>query len=65
MPQVCTRCQRTTNQPVVVAIEYGASTGGGTVYACPDCAPTYPKQRAPFDRNDHADNELHGVPRLD
>ncbi|EFL26249.1 hypothetical protein SSOG_05963 [Streptomyces himastatinicus ATCC 53653] len=49
MPQVCARCQRTTSQPVVVAIEYGASVGGGTVFACPDCAPTYPKQRDPFD----------------
>ena len=47
--QVCARCQETTGQPVVVAIGYGASAGGGTVYACPDCAPTFPKQRDPFD----------------
>ena len=47
--QVCARCQTTTRQPVVVAIAYGASVGGGTVYACPECAPTFPKQRDPFD----------------
>ncbi|MGR3933839.1 hypothetical protein [Streptomyces sp. BRA346] len=49
MPQVCARCQQTTSEPVVVAIEYGASAGGGTVFACPDCAPTFPQQRDPFD----------------
>ena len=48
MPQVCARCQTTTRQPVVVAIAYGASAGGGTVYACPTRAPTFPKQRGPF-----------------
>jgi hypothetical protein len=49
MPQICARCQKSTREPVVVAIGYGASVGGGTVYACPGCAPTFPKQRAPFD----------------
>jgi len=49
MPQVCARCQTTTREPVVVAIGYGASAGGGTVYACPDCASTFPQQRDPFD----------------
>ncbi|RNG33591.1 hypothetical protein [Streptomyces botrytidirepellens] len=47
--QVCARCQTTTRQPVVVAIGHGASAGGVTVYACPDCAPSFPKQRDPFD----------------
>ena len=47
--QVCARCQTTTGQPVVVAIGYGASAGGGTVYACSSCAPTFPQQRDPFD----------------
>ncbi|MEU1800126.1 hypothetical protein [Streptomyces sp. NPDC019937] len=49
MPQVCARCQTTTREPVVVAIEHGASVGGRTLYACPTCAPTFPKQRCPFD----------------
>ncbi|MFF7649391.1 hypothetical protein ACFZCY_05960 [Streptomyces sp. NPDC007983] len=48
MPQVCARCQTTTREPVVVAIEHGASVGGRTLYACPGCAPTFPKQRNPF-----------------
>ncbi|RNG33572.1 hypothetical protein EEJ42_07150 [Streptomyces botrytidirepellens] len=52
--QVCARCQTTTRQPVVVALAYGASAGGGTVYACPDCAPTFPKQRDPFAGSLHA-----------
>jgi hypothetical protein len=47
--QVCARCQTTTQQPVVVAIAHGASAGGGTVYACTNCAPTFPRQRDPFD----------------
>ncbi|MFD7505288.1 hypothetical protein [Streptomyces sp. NPDC059850] len=51
MPQVCARCDETTSDPVVVAIGYGASAGGGTVYACPDCAPTFPKQRDPFEHS--------------
>ncbi|MFI0821588.1 hypothetical protein ACH4TX_38990 [Streptomyces sp. NPDC021098] len=51
MPQVCARCQKTTSQPVVVAIGYGASAGGGTVYACPGkCADYFPEQRDPFER---------------
>ena len=47
--QICARCQRPTSNPVVVAIGYGASAGGGTVYACPACLPTFPKQRDPFE----------------
>lgn len=48
-PQVCARCQRTTRQPVVVAIGHGASGAGGTVYACPGpCADSFPEQRDPF-----------------
>ncbi|MFI0820541.1 hypothetical protein ACH4TX_30740 [Streptomyces sp. NPDC021098] len=48
MPQVCARCQESTSRPVIVAIEHGASGGGRTLYACPDCAPTFPKQPDPF-----------------
>jgi hypothetical protein len=49
MPQICARCQKSTREPVVVAIGHGASAGGGTVYACPGCAPSFPKPRDPFD----------------
>jgi len=51
MPQVCARCQTPTGQPVVVAIEHGASVGGRTLYTCPSCAPTFPKQRDPFEQS--------------
>ncbi|MFI0820020.1 hypothetical protein ACH4TX_29430 [Streptomyces sp. NPDC021098] len=47
--QVCARCDKPTSAPVVVAIGYGASAGGGTVYACPgQCADSFPRQRDPF-----------------
>lgn len=49
MTQICARCQKPTREPVIVAIGYGGSAGGGTVYACPGCAPTFPKQRDPFE----------------
>ncbi|WP_063731872.1 hypothetical protein [Streptomyces sp. RTd22] len=49
-PQVCARYDKPTSTPVVVAIEHGASAGGGTVYACPGkCADSIPRQRDPFD----------------
>ncbi|GAA0895263.1 MULTISPECIES: hypothetical protein [Streptomyces violaceusniger group] len=49
--QICARCQRPTGRPVVVAIGYGASAGGGVVYACPgECAASFPKQRDPFEQ---------------
>ncbi|MGR3937249.1 hypothetical protein [Streptomyces sp. BRA346] len=51
MPQVCARCDKTTSTPVVVAIEHGSSVGGRTLYACPRCAPTFPKQRDPFEQS--------------
>ncbi|MFF7650522.1 hypothetical protein ACFZCY_11805 [Streptomyces sp. NPDC007983] len=51
-PQVCARCQTTTSQPVVVAIEHGASVGGRTLYACPGPrADSFPKQRDPFEHS--------------
>ncbi|MEU0846118.1 hypothetical protein ABZ370_42675 [Streptomyces sp. NPDC005962] len=46
--QVCARCQRPTDEPVVVAVEHGASAGGGTAYACPGCAPGFPEPRDPL-----------------
>lgn len=42
--QICGRCQQSTDEPVVVGVEHGASVGGRTTYACPDCAPSFPKQ---------------------
>lgn len=49
MPQICARCEESTSQPVVVAIEHSASVGGRTVYACPGkCAASFPPQRDPF-----------------
>ncbi|MFF7652839.1 hypothetical protein ACFZCY_23965 [Streptomyces sp. NPDC007983] len=46
--QVCARCQRPTNEPVVVTVEHGGSVGGGTAYACPGCAPRFPEPRDPL-----------------
>lgn len=49
MPQVCARCETTTGQPVVVAVERGPSVGGRTIYACPGkCADSFPRQGDPF-----------------
>lgn len=42
--QICARCQQSTVEPVVVGMEHGASIGGRTAYACPGCAPSFPKQ---------------------
>ncbi|WP_421108784.1 hypothetical protein [Streptomyces sp. NEAU-S77] len=42
--QICARCQQSTDEPVVVGVEHGASVGGRTTYACPGCAPSFPKQ---------------------
>ncbi|MDT9701705.1 hypothetical protein [Streptomyces sp. P17] len=40
--RMCARCQRTTEEPVLVH-EVHASTGPGfNVYACPECAVHYP-----------------------
>ncbi|MET7900358.1 hypothetical protein ABZS86_02395 [Streptomyces sp. NPDC005355] len=46
--QICARCQQPTTAPVVVALEHSASAGGRTIYACPGCAPGFPKQRDPL-----------------
>ncbi len=40
--RMCARCERTTEEPVLVH-EVHAPTGPGfNVYACPECAPHYP-----------------------
>ncbi|MFI0734754.1 hypothetical protein ACH4S9_38075 [Streptomyces sp. NPDC021225] len=46
--QICARCDKSTSQPVIVAHVHSASCGGRTAYACPGCAPSFPKQRDPL-----------------
>ncbi len=42
--RMCARCERTTDEPVLVH-EVHAPTGPGfNVHACPECAPHYPPQ---------------------
>lgn len=40
--ETCVRCQRTTDEPVVVSEVHQNSGPGFTVYACPACAPLVP-----------------------
>ncbi|MGO4419766.1 hypothetical protein AB4Z54_13755 [Streptomyces sp. MCAF7] len=46
--QICARCDKSTNQPVTLCQVHSASCGGRTAYACPSCAPSFPKQRDPL-----------------
>lgn len=46
--RICARCDKPTSEPATVAIEHSASAGGRTVYACPACVPSFPKQRDPI-----------------
>ncbi|MEU5608470.1 hypothetical protein AB0H03_06880 [Streptomyces sparsogenes] len=46
--QICTRCDKPTRKPVIVAQVHSASCGGRTTYACPSCAPSFPQQRDPL-----------------
>ena len=47
--RMCARCERTTEEPVLVH-EVHAPTGPGfNVYACPECAPHYPPQTDALD----------------
>ncbi|WP_173263683.1 hypothetical protein [Streptomyces pacificus] len=39
---MCVRCQRVTDEPVVVAEVHQGSGPGWNVYACPECAPRFP-----------------------
>lgn len=39
---MCTRCQRTTDAPVLVHEVHAATGPGFNVYACPACATHYP-----------------------
>ena len=40
--RMCARCQRTTNEPVLVHEVHAATGPGFNVYACPECATHYP-----------------------
>jgi hypothetical protein len=39
---MCVRCDRITDEPVVVSEVHSASGPGFNVYACPTCAPLFP-----------------------
>ncbi|WP_409470331.1 hypothetical protein [Streptomyces sp. HC307] len=40
--RMCARCQRTTDEPVLVHEVHAATGPGFNVYACPDCVEHYP-----------------------
>ncbi|MEU6681081.1 hypothetical protein [Streptomyces sp. NPDC046925] len=40
--RMCARCQRTTDAPVLVHEVHAANGAGFNVYACGECAPSYP-----------------------
>ncbi len=40
--RLCVRCERVTEEPVVVSEVHQASGPGFSVYACPACAPHFP-----------------------
>lgn len=52
--QMCARCQRTTDEPVLVHEVHAATGPGFNVYACPECAPHYPPTTDPLDILDSA-----------
>ncbi|MEG3628946.1 hypothetical protein [Streptomyces poriticola] len=47
--RMCTRCERMTDEPVVVHEVHAATGPGFNIYACPDCAPHYPPMTDPLD----------------
>ncbi|WP_369248411.1 hypothetical protein [Streptomyces sp. R41] len=40
--RMCARCERTTDEPVLVHEVHAATGPGFNVYACPECANHYP-----------------------
>lgn len=46
---MCARCQRTTDDPVLVHEVHAATGPGFNVYACADCAMHYPPQPDPLE----------------
>ncbi|MEW2394573.1 hypothetical protein [Streptomyces sp. NPDC046862] len=49
MIRMCARCERTTDNPVVVHEVHAATGPGFHVYACPECAQHYAPQQDPLD----------------
>ncbi|MGW0827449.1 hypothetical protein [Streptomyces sp. NPDC002845] len=47
--RMCVRCERTTENPVLVHAHHAATGPGFNVYACPDCATHYPPPTDPLD----------------
>lgn len=47
--RMCTRCERITDEPVLVHEVHAATGPGFNVYACPDCATHYPPLREPLE----------------
>ncbi|MFD4261021.1 hypothetical protein ACFWR9_26195 [Streptomyces sp. NPDC058534] len=52
--RMCARCQRTTDEPVLVHEVHAATGPGFNVYACPECAPQYPPMTDPLEILDSA-----------
>ena len=52
--RICARCDQDTRDPVLVAEIHGNSGPGRSVYACPACVQSFPKQIDPFDLLDAA-----------
>ncbi|WP_310728592.1 hypothetical protein [Streptomyces sp. N2A] len=46
--RMCVRCERITDEPVLVAEVHGNSGPGWNVYACPGCAPHVPAAPDPL-----------------
>ena len=46
---MCTRCERNTDEPVLVHQIHAPTGPGFNVYACPDCAIHYPPPASPFE----------------
>lgn len=47
--RMCVRCDRVTSTPVLVSEVHAASGPGFNVYACAECAPSFPGPPDVFD----------------
>lgn len=47
--RMCARCQRNTDEPVLVHQVHAPTGPGFNVYACPDCATHYPPPTDPLE----------------